>query len=128
MNEQQHHEIHTPKGMITSFLVLNIVSGTVGGAMQLVVPLYALSLHATTVQIGIIRGISGIGMLLLVIPAGFLVDHYGSKKLFITGSIAGTFATFALTLAKVPLAMTALLGLSGLFSSLKMTALNASFF
>jgi predicted MFS family arabinose efflux permease len=128
MNEQQHHEIHTPKGMITSFLVLNIVFGTVGGAMQLVVPLYALSLHATTVQIGIIRGISGIGMLLLVIPAGFLVDHYGSKKLFITGSIAGTFTTFALTAAKVPLAMTALLGLSGLFSSLKMTALNASFF
>ena len=125
---EQHHEIHTPKGLITSFLILNIVSGTVGGAMQLVVPLYALSLHATTVQIGIIRGISGIGMLLLVIPAGFLVDHYGSKKLFITGSIAGTFSTFALILAKVPLAMTAMMGLSGLFSSLKMTALNASFF
>jgi MFS family permease len=118
----------TPKGMITGFLVLNIVSGTVGGAMQLVVPLYAMSLHASTAEIGLIRGISGIGMLLLVIPAGFLVDHFGSKKLFLTGSFSGFLSTFALTLAKVPVAMIALMGLAGLFSSLKMTALNASFF
>lgn len=125
---KEHHEIDTPKGLITSFLILNIVSGTVGGAMQLVVPLYAMSLQASTAQIGLIRGISGIGMLLLVIPAGFLVDHFGSKKLFLTGSFSGFLSTLALTLAKVPLAMIALMGLSGLFSSLKMTALNASFF
>lgn len=130
MSEQQEHthEINTPKGLITSFLILNIVSGTVGGAMQLVVPLYAMSLHASTAQIGVIRGISGLGMLLLVIPAGFLVDHFGSKKLFLTGSCSGFLSTLALVLAKVPLAMIALMGLSGLFSSLKMTALNASFF
>lgn len=126
---QEHtHEIHTPKGLITSFLILNIVSGTVGGAMQLVVPLYAMSLQASTAQIGVIRGISGIGMLLLVIPAGFLVDHFGSKKLFLTGSFSGFLSTLALVLAKVPIAMIALMGFSGLFSSLKMTALNASFF
>ncbi len=122
------HEIDTPKGLITSFLILNIVSGTVGGAMQLVVPLYAMSLQASTAEIGLIRGISGIGMLLLVIPAGFLVDHFGSKKLFLTGSVSGTLSTLALVLAKVPIAMVALMMLSGLFSSLKMTALNASFF
>jgi MFS family permease len=128
-NHAEHsHEIATPKGLITSFLILNIVSGTVGGAMQLVVPLYAMSLQASTVEIGLIRGISGIGMLLLVIPAGFLVDHFGSKKLFLSGSVSGTLSTLALILAKVPLAMVALMGLSGLFSSLKMTALNASFF
>jgi predicted MFS family arabinose efflux permease len=67
-------------------------------------------------------------MLLLVIPAGFLVDHFGSKKLFLTGSIAGTLITFSLMLASAPIALAALLGLAGLFSSLKMTALNASFF
>lgn len=130
MSEQQEHthEIVTPKGLITSFLILNIVSGTVGGAMQIIVPLYAMSLNASTAQIGIIRGISGLGMLLLVIPAGFLVDHYGSKKLFLLGSFSGFVSTLGLTLAKVPLAMIALMGFSGLFGSLKMTALNASFF
>ncbi|MGB9079719.1 MAG: MFS transporter [Desulfuromonadaceae bacterium] len=126
--EQLTHEIHTPKGLITSFLILNIVSGTVGGAMQIIVPLYAMSLNASTAQIGVIRGISGLGMLLLVIPAGFLVDHFGSKKLFMVGSLSGFISTLGLTVAKVPLAMIALMGISGLFGSLKMTALNASFF
>jgi MFS family permease len=130
MPEHQEHtlEIDTPKGLITSFLVLNIISGTVGGAMQIIVPLYAMSLHASTAQIGAIRGISGLGMLLLVIPAGFLVDHYGSKKLFMIGSLSGFASTLGLSLVKVPLAMIALMGISGLFGSLKMTALNASFF
>ncbi len=130
MSDQQlhTHEIDTPKGLISSFLILNIVSGTVGGAMQIIVPLYAMSLHATTAQIGVIRGISGLGMLLLVIPAGFLVDHFGSKKLFLVGSFSGFLSTLGLTLAKVPIAMIVLMGISGLFGSLKMTALNASFF
>lgn len=122
------HEEFGAKGLITSFLILNITTGIVGGAMQLVVPIYAMTLQASTAQIGLIRGISGLGMLLLVIPAGFLVDHFGSKKLFLAGSLSGTVFTFALTFASVPAALVVLMGLSGLFSALKMTALNASFF
>lgn len=106
-------------GLITSFLILNVSSGMVAGAMQLVVPIYAMSLQATTAQIGLIRGISGVGMLLLVIPAGFLVDHFGSKRLFLAGSLTGALLTFALTFTELPAAMILLMGLSGLFSSLK---------
>lgn len=116
------------RGLITSFLVLNITTGAVGGAMQLVVPLYAMDLQATIAQIGLIRGISGLGMLLLVIPSGFLVDHFGSKRLFLTGSLCGTLAIFGLSFAGVPAVLVLLMGLAGLFSALKMTALNASFF
>jgi MFS family permease len=116
------------RGLASSFLILNILSSTIGGAMQLVVPLYAISLTATTVQIGMIRGISGFGMLLLVIPAGFLVDHIGARKLFLIGSLLGTISTLSMVMARVPLAMIALMGLSGLFSSLTITALNASFY
>jgi MFS family permease len=67
-------------------------------------------------------------MLLLVIPAGFLVDHIGAKKLFLTGSLLGTLSTLAMVVANVPMAMIALMGFSGLFSSLTVTALNASFY
>jgi predicted MFS family arabinose efflux permease len=116
------------RGVLGSFLILNVVSGTVGGAMQLIVPLFALQLLATTAQIGMIRGISGIGMLLLVIPAGFLVDHFGARRLFLLGSLVGTLLTFALPFSQVPLHLMALQGALGLFASLKMTSLNASFF
>jgi len=113
---------------ILSYLLLNIASGTVAGAMQIVVPLYAISLHAALSQVGLIRGVSGIGTLLLVIPAGFLIDHYGSKRLFLIGALAGTVSTFLLSYAQVPLHMTLIMGIAGLFGSLKMNAINSSFF
>ncbi len=116
------------QGLIASYLILNIVSGTVAGAMQIAVPLFALSLHAATGQIGLIRGVSGIGILLLVIPAGCLVDHYGPKRLFLIGGIWGTIGTFVLSYAHTPAAMALTMGISGLLGSLKMTAINASFY
>jgi MFS family permease len=112
----------------TGFLILNIISSTVLGAMQLVVPLYALRLQATTAEIGLIRGISGLGMLLLIIPAGFLVDHFGAKKLFLVGSLAGTISTLAIVSAKVPHVLIWVMGLLGLFSALTIAALNATFY
>ena len=90
------------KSLISSYLILNITTGIVGGAMQLVVPLFAMDLHASSMEIGVIRGISGVGMLLLVIPAGFMVDHFGSKRLFLCGALAGTCFTLALSLAGAP--------------------------
>jgi MFS family permease len=114
--------------LITSYLVMNITSGTVVGAVLITVPLYALSLDASVAQVGLIRGISGLGTLLLVIPAGLLVDHYGSKRLFVIGGLCATFATFCLGSAKTPEVLTMVMGLSGLFHALKITALNASFF
>lgn len=114
--------------LILSYVVLNIAMGTTGGIMQMTLPLYALSLKATTAQIGLISAASGLGMLLLVIPAGFLVDHFGSKRLFVIGSLASALAAFALTLVGTPLLLIALTGCQGLFASLKMTSLSASFF
>ncbi len=114
--------------LIGSYLILNITSGTTAGAMQVAVPLYALSLHAALGDVGFIRGVSGLGMLLLVIPAGFLVDHYGAKRLFLVGGLCGTLATCGLVFAASPGAIALLMGVAGLFAALKMTALNSSFF
>ncbi|KAF0219077.1 MAG: major facilitator superfamily [Geobacteraceae bacterium] len=114
--------------LILSFITLNITNGTAGGLLQIIVPLYAMSLNATTVQIGMIRGVSGLGFLLLVIPAGFLVGHYGSKRLFVLGSLAVTFTTLAMVWARTPLFLTYLMGLQGFFRSLRITAMNSSFF
>lgn len=102
--------------------------GTAGGIFQMTLPLYALSMRATTGQIGLISGASGLGLLLLVIPAGFLVDHFGSKRLFIVGSIAGAVTAFSLLAARNPAALIALTGCQGLFGSIKMTSLSASFY
>lgn len=121
-------EKHGTRGLIAGYIVLNVTGYTVGGAMYFLVPLYALHLQATTLDIGVIRGISGLGTLLLVIPAGFLVDHFGTKRLYLAGSLAGTLVILLLAFTKTPLALAVLVGVGGLFNSLKSTALNASFF
>ena len=118
----------SPSGVLASFLILNVVSGAVGGAMQLLVPLLALKLLASTAEIGLIRGITGFGMLLLVIPAGFLVDHFGARRLFLLGSIVTTALTLLLPYSQVPIHMMILQCILGIFGTLKMTALSASFF
>ena len=126
--EQQVVRVRHRYALVASYLILNITSGTVAGAMMLAVPLYAMHLHAAAAQIGLIRGISGVGILVLVIPAGFLADHYGSKRLFLIGGVLGTLATFSLVFADGPLSIAVIMGLAGLFSTLKMTSLNSSFF
>jgi MFS family permease len=115
-------------GLIATYLILNIATGTVGGAMQVAVPLYALSLNADTAELGMIRGVSGIGILLLVIPAGFLVDHFGARRLFLIGGVFGTLATWSLSYASLPGTLVSIMGVAGLFAALKMTALNSSFY
>jgi MFS family permease len=114
--------------MLVSFLILNVITGTVGGAMQIAVPSFALELNATTAEIGLIRGVSGFGILLLIIPAGLLVDHFGARRLFIVGSLGTALITFTLSVAGAPLALIMLQGVLGLFAALKITALNAAFF
>jgi len=51
--------------------------------MQLVIPLYAIGLNATDAQVGLTRGILQFGGLLASLPGGFLVDRFGSKKIYI---------------------------------------------
>ena len=117
-----------PNAVLTSYLVLNVVSGIVAGALQLAVPLFALRLSASTGEIGLIRGISGVGMLLLVVPAGFLVDHFGARRLFMLGSLVATLLTFLIPFSSIPFHLVILQGVAGIFGSIKGTSLNASFF
>lgn len=114
--------------LIMGFVALNITSGTAGGILMMIVPLYAISLNASTAEIGLIKGISGLGLLLLVLPAGFLVDHYGSKKLYIVGGFLSGLITFTLPFVTMPLFLIVAMAIHGFVNSLKFTSLNAAFF
>jgi len=66
--------------LILRFMFINISSGIAVGMMNFIIPVYALSLNATSTEIGLIKGISGIGDLLVVLPAGFLVDYVARHR------------------------------------------------
>ncbi|MGB8930916.1 MAG: MFS transporter, partial [Anaeromyxobacteraceae bacterium] len=115
-------------GLAGGFMALSVLVGSAGGVMQLGVPLLALSRGATNAQVGVIRSIGGLGMLLVVIPIGFLVDHLGARRVFRFGAIAGAAIAAAYAAAPPSLAVILLMGLEGLFAPLRFTALTASFY
>lgn len=114
--------------LIFGFVVLNVISGTAVGAFQMIIPLYAASLQATTAQIGLIRGISGLGFLLSVLPAGFLADYYGAKKMYIAGSLISAVLSLLIPFFGTVGMFMLIVGIDSVFRSTRFTALNASFF
>lgn len=119
---------HDKKTLLLGFVSINLFTGIVVGVFQMVIPLYALSLEASNAELGLLRGGMGLGMLLTVIPAGFLVDHFGSKRLFLAGSFFCTLAIVGVCWAVSPLALIVLMSMYGFFRSLSLIATNAAFF
>ncbi|MGV6872841.1 MFS transporter [Pseudochelatococcus sp. B33] len=77
------------------FALLASLMGTSVGVAKLATALYAIELGASAAQFGMIVAGQMFGTLFMSIPTGFLVDHFGPRRLFILGSgLAG--ATYAL--------------------------------
>lgn len=121
-------DLHNKKTLLFGFVSINLFTGIVVGIFQMVIPIYALSLNASNAELGMIRGGMGLGMLLTVIPVGFLVDHFGSKRLYLAGSICCTLVIVGVCLAVSPIALIVLMSLYGFFRSLSLIATNAAFF
>ncbi|MFL0195277.1 MFS transporter [Clostridium sp. WILCCON 0269] len=120
--------LNTNNKIVLGFILLNILSGTASGILQMIVPLYALSINANTAQVGLIKGISGLGLMLLVLPSGFLIDHYGSRKLYIIGGVIFSTTIFLFPFAVLPIFIMIIMLFQGFGNSLRMTSLNAAFF
>lgn len=114
--------------LIAKFMVINICTGTWVGMVNFILPIFALSLHANSVEIGMVRGLSGLGDLLLVLPAGLLIDYFGSRKIYIVSCALGGAITILLALAWTPRVLIAMMIFYGMARSIRTTSLNASFF
>jgi MFS family permease len=115
-------------GRLAGFVILNMTNGTAVGLLYMALPLYALSIQATPAQIGMIRGASGLGLLLLVIPVGFLVDRFGPRKLFLLGNFGVVLVVFSVSSITIPHILILLMLLEGVSRSLKFTSISAAFF
>lgn len=71
-------------------MVLGVLAGTSNGVSKVVLPLYAAALHAAPWQIGLVGGLSFVGMIVLSMPVGGLIERYGSRPLFRFGGLAST--------------------------------------
>jgi len=74
------------RNFLLQFLSLAALSGTTLGMSKLITTLYALELGASTAQIGLISAAEALGMVLLTLPAGLLIDRLGSRRLYLLAS------------------------------------------
>jgi len=114
--------------LIVQFMAMNIGSGIAVGMVNFILPLFALSLNATTTEIGLIKGMMGVGDLLIVLPAGFLIDHFGSKRMYTIACLFGAFMILVMAMAGSPLMLLWIMVFYGISRSMRTTSLNASLF
>ncbi len=114
--------------LILKFMLINISTGIAMGMVNLIIPIYALSLNASSTEIGLIKGIAGIGDLLVVLPAGFMVDYLGSMKMNSVSAVMGSSIIILISfVAKIELLLLIMV-FFGMARSLRTTSLNADFF
>lgn len=114
--------------LLLKFMMINVSSGIAVGMMNFIIPVYALGLNATSSEIGLIKGFSGIGDLLVVLPAGFLVDYFGSRKMYSVSCIFGTMIIMSISFAPNTGILLLVMLFYGISKTLRVTSNNADFF
>jgi len=114
--------------LILKFMLINISTGIAMGMVNLIIPIYALSLNASSTQIGLIKGVAGIGDLLIVLPAGFMVDYLGSKKMYSASAVMGSSIIVLISYVSSIELLLLIMVFFGMARSLRTTSLNADFF
>ena len=71
---------------LLAFAALSSFMGVSVGLAKVATALYSLQLGAGETMLGLIAGAQMVGVLIISLPVGFLVDQLGPKRLFVFGS------------------------------------------
>lgn len=122
IGSRQHHTL------LIKFMLLSLFGGMGMGVSQLATTLYAIELGANSAQIGLIGGIQGVGLLLTVVPIGFLVDHVGPKKIFIFGGVVCAVIYLFFSYIRTPQLLLWFVAVIGFFTSFRFIPMSSVFF
>jgi MFS family permease len=118
----------SPSGLLLAFMAVSITGGAAAGIMQLLIPLYAISLSVSQAGVGVIRGLAQFGGLLTSLPGGFLIDRYGARRVYTVACLLDGLTIILIpNFTKVPW-LTAFLFLEGALGTLRWTTINSAFF
>lgn len=112
---------------LASFVVLAAVSGLTVGLGKILTTLYAISLGATPFQIGVVSAMESIGMVLVTVPAGFIIARYGARGVYFLSSLGPLLVNLAMPFSTSWIALAGGRGLIGLCIPFRMVSMNSSF-
>lgn len=110
------------------FAALAVLMGTSVGLARIATSLYALDLHASGSLLGLISGGQVVGILVMSLPIGFLVDHFGPARLFVTGSALAGITYALIPVVQSPLFLLGCTIAISFFMPLRFVSLNTIFF
>lgn len=87
---------------IAPFLAVLALAGLSTGLARVATSLYAVTLHATPAQVGLLAACQSLGLVLMSLPSGALVRRFGPAGAFIGGSLLGGLACAAVPLVPRP--------------------------
>lgn len=73
-------------GFLPKFVSLAILAGATIGMGNVITTLFALHLGANSLQVGLIAGTATLGMMLVTLPAGFLIARFGARRIYLLAS------------------------------------------
>ncbi|WP_437624879.1 MFS transporter [Sorangium sp. So ce1151] len=109
------------------FAALSSVMGISVGVAKVTTTLYALDLQADEALLGLIAGSQSIGVLLMSIPIGLLVDHLGPSRLFVLGSLVAGTLYMALPAVPSPVFLLACTTAISFFMPMRFVSLSTVF-
>ncbi|QLF93982.1 MFS transporter [Pseudomonas sp. ABC1] len=117
----------SPRGFLPAFIALNAVAGLSAGLAHVILSLYAVELRADATQLGLIAAVQSLGLLLMSLPAGVLVDQYGPLLLFRIGTLCSGALYLFVPLVESPLWLCLLMLAISCFMPLRIVSLTALF-
>ncbi len=72
---------------LARFISLSVLAGMTIGMGNVITTLFALHLGASSLQIGLISGSATLGMLLVALPAGYLIARFGARNIYLLASL-----------------------------------------
>lgn len=109
------------------FMVMSLVSGLTVGLGKIAATLYAISLDATPFQIGLISAMESVGMMLVTVPAGFIIARYGARGVYFLSSLGPMLINLAMPFSASWIALALGRGAIGLCIPFRMVSMNSSF-
>jgi MFS family permease len=94
LNPKQATDLATSQRFLLAFTLLSSFMGISVGLARVTTSLYALDLHASDTMLGLIAGSQTIGILVMGLPVGVLVDHFGPARLFVLGTVLAGITYF----------------------------------
>ncbi|WJN58418.1 MFS transporter [Pseudomonas sp. SO81] len=116
-----------PGAFLANFMLLAAFSGATIGMAKIITTLYAIEIGANALQLGIISAMESLGMVLLTLPAGFVIARFGARRVYFLASLGPMLLNLAIPLfgGWIYLAVARLL--IGLCIPFRIVAMNSAF-